>query len=111
MACAQQERALREHLRRSSESAKGHAQLAVALLSQRRYDEAIEVLEAGVKLKPTWREFHSNLGYACVQVGRYDEAIRHYREALACDPNYQPTLTALAELLRRHDNAKDDRQH
>lgn len=103
---AQAERVLREHLRRSPQSPKGHAQLAVALLGQQRYEEATEVLEAGVKLKPTWREFHSNLGYACVQLGRRDEAIRHYRDALACDPNYAPTLTALAELGRRTEDAK-----
>src|SRR4030095_14011478 len=45
---AQAEQALREHLRRSPQSPKGHAQLAVALLSQQRYAEAIDVLQAGV---------------------------------------------------------------
>jgi len=92
---------LREHLRRSPQSPKGHAQLAVALLAQQRHAEAIEVLEAGVKLKPTWRELHSNLGYACVQLGRYDRAIQHFREALHHDPNYVPSYTALADLLVR----------
>jgi len=95
------EQALREHLRRSPQSPKGHAQLAVALLAQQRHAEAIEVLEAGVKLKPTWRELHSNLGYACVQLGRYDRAIQHFRDALHHDPNYVPSYTALADLLMR----------
>jgi tetratricopeptide (TPR) repeat protein len=96
---AEAERALREHLRRSPRSPKGHAQLAVALLSQRRHAEALKVLEAAVKLKTTWRELHYNLGYACAQLGRVDEAIGHLRNALAQDPNYLPTYTALAELL------------
>ena len=95
------ERALREHLRLSSQSAKGRAQLAVALLAQRRHSEAIDVLQAALKLKPTWRELYSNLGYACVQLNRDEEAVTHFRGALALDPNYVPTYSALAELLVR----------
>jgi tetratricopeptide (TPR) repeat protein len=64
------ERALREHLRLSPQSPKGRAQLAVALLGQQRHAEAAGVLQAALKLKPTWRELHSNLGFACVQLGR-----------------------------------------
>jgi len=95
------ERALREHLRRSPQSPKGHAQLAVSLLAQKRFADAVQILESGLKLKPTWRELHSNLGYACVQLGREEEAIRHFRNALANDPNYPASYTALAELLAR----------
>lgn len=101
------ERALREHLQRSPQSPKGHAQLAVSLLAQKRFTDAVEILEAALKLKPTWRELHSNLGYACVQLGREEEAIRHFRNALANDPNYPASYTALAELLtRRGDRAE-----
>jgi tetratricopeptide (TPR) repeat protein len=95
------ERALREHLRRSPRSAKGHAQLAVALLSQKRFQEAINVLNTALQLKATWRELHYNLGYACAQLGRTNEAISHLREALERDPNYLPTYLALAEMLIR----------
>jgi len=101
------EQALREHLQRSPQSPKGQAQLAVALLQQKRYLDALGVLQTAVRLKPTWRELHSNLGYACVQLGRADEASAHFREALAVDPNYLPTFIALAELaLRRGDRAE-----
>ena len=104
---AEAERALREHLRRSPQSPKGQAQLAVSLLSQKRPAEAVDVLETALKLKPTWRELHFNLGYACAQLGRDADAIRHLRDALALDPNHVPTHTALAELLiRRGDSAE-----
>lgn len=107
---AEAEPALREHLRRSPQSPKGHAQLAVSLLNQKRPAEAVEVLEAALKLKPTWRELHFNLGYACAQLGRDPDAIRHLRDALALDPNHVPTYTALAELLiRRGDPAEAHR--
>jgi tetratricopeptide (TPR) repeat protein len=95
------ERALREHLRRAIESPKGYAQLGVALLAQKRFAEAVPVLEAGLALKPTWRELHANLGYAAVHLGQVAAAENHYRSALACDPNHRPTYQALAELLRR----------
>ena len=95
------ESALRQHLRLSPQSPKGHAQLGVTLLNLRRYLEASEVLAAGIKLKPTWRELHSNLGFAAVQRGREVEAIGHYREALACDPGHADTYLSLSELLGR----------
>jgi Flp pilus assembly protein TadD len=73
--------------------------LAVALLGQRRFAEAVDILQTAVQLKPTWRELHYNLGYASAQLGRTNEAISHLRNALDRDPNYVPTYTALAELL------------
>ncbi len=106
-AFAAAEQALREHLRRSPQSPKGRSQLAVALLNQQRYAEAIEVLATAVKEKPTWRELHSNLGYACVQLDRFDEALRHFRNALECDPNHPPSYLALAELLSRRGNTTE----
>jgi tetratricopeptide (TPR) repeat protein len=104
------ERALREHLRLSPQSPKGHAQLAVALLGQQRHAEAAGVLQTALKLKPTWRELHSNLGFACVQLGRDEEAIGHFRNALALDPNYLASYTALAELLGRRGKRAEARR-
>jgi len=104
------ERALQEHLRLSTNSAKGMAQLAVALLGQRRFAEAIPILESARRLKPTWRELHANLGYACVQTGRLSDAEAHYRQALAQDPNHVPSYTALGELLLRRGELTEGRQ-
>jgi tetratricopeptide (TPR) repeat protein len=95
------EHASREHLRRLPASARGLVQLAVALLGQRRYADALPVLESAGQLRPTWREIHSNLGYANVHLSRPAEAEQHYRQALAIDPAHVPTHTALAELLLR----------
>ena len=77
---------------------------------QRRRTEAIEILQAAITLKPTWRELHSNLGYACVQLGRKDEAVIHFRRALELDPNYAPSYTALADLLGRRGDRREARQ-
>lgn len=104
------ERALREHLRRAPDSPKGHAQLAVALLAQRRYAEALPTLDTARRLKPTWREVHSNLGFARVQLGQWAEAEQHYRDALECDPNHLPSHTALAELLLRRGATEEARR-
>ena len=93
------EDSLREHLRLSPHSPKGHAQLAVALLAQERYADALEVLQRAIQLKPTWAELHFNLGYACAHLGRNEEAVTHFREALRHDPNYVDGYIALADLL------------
>jgi Flp pilus assembly protein TadD len=109
-AFAEAERALRELLRLSTNSTKGLAQLAVALLGQKRFADAIPVLEEALKSKPTWRELHSNLGYACVQLGRAEDAESHYRHALARDPNHVPSRMALGELLLRRGESTQARQ-
>ena len=109
-AFVQAERALREHLRLSTNSVKGLAQLAVALLGQKRLADAVTVLEAALKSKPTWRELHANLGYACVQLGRAEEAETHYRHALTQDPNHVPSYVALGQLLLRRGEFTQARQ-
>jgi Flp pilus assembly protein TadD len=86
------------------------AQLAVALLGQRRFAEAIPILESARRLKPTWRELHANLRYACVQAGRLSDAEAHYLQALAQDPNHVPSYTALGELLLRRGELTEGRQ-
>jgi Flp pilus assembly protein TadD len=86
------------------------AQLAVAVLGQRRFAEAIPILESARRLKPTWRELHANLGYACVQAGRLSDAEAHYRQALAQDPNHVASYTALGELLLRRGELTEGRQ-
>ena len=106
----QAERALREHLQRSPRSAKGHSQLAIALLNQKRFAEATNILQAALQLKSTWRELHYNLGYACAHLGHSNEAILHLRNALERDPNYLPTYFALAELLIRRGQTDEARR-
>ena len=98
---AEAERSLREHLRWSPASPKGHAQLAVAFLAQARYAEAVEILQQAIRLKPTWAELHFNLGYACAHLGRDEEAIASFRETLRLDPGYRDAYITLADLLNR----------
>ena len=45
-----------------------------------------------------------------MQLGRDEEAIGHFRNALALDPNYVPSYTALAELLGRRRNFDEARR-
>jgi Flp pilus assembly protein TadD len=95
------ERALREQLRRTPDSAKALSQLGVSLLNLKRYDDAIAVLKTGLQFKPTWREMHFNLGFAYWQQRKGEEALRHLREAQHLDPHHVPTYLALAEVYER----------
>ncbi|MFO7562470.1 MAG: serine/threonine-protein kinase [Enhygromyxa sp.] len=66
--------------------------LFVAILDsrQRRYDQAIERLEHGLKLRegiygsdhPELAPFHNTWGNVLLRQGEYDEALGHYHEAL-----------------------------
>jgi len=87
----------------------GHSQLAVSLLSQKRFGEAIDVLQAALDFKPTWRDCTTI--WLCLCATRpNNDAVSHLRNALERDPNYVPTYLALAELLTGRGEKREARQ-
>jgi len=59
--------------------------LAVELQRQGRKDEAIELLQQAMRIKPT-AQIHQNLGIVLMEMGRLEEATHHYQQALQLDP-------------------------
>lgn len=62
--------------------------LGMAYKKSGRRQEAIEMLNKAILIRPDYTEAYSNLGYAYAEEGRYDEAIRLYRKALALEPRH-----------------------
>ncbi len=65
-----------------------HNNLAIALASAGRVEEAIPHLEKVLRLKPDYAPAENNLGDDLVQVGRAQEAIPHLERALKLHPKY-----------------------
>lgn len=72
--------------------------LANLLRVRGQFDAAIALLEPALARDPG-PELHLTLGSARREKGEDDAAIRHYRAALAINPNYAPALANLADML------------
>ena len=64
------------------------SELAIAVASQRRLEEALALFEQAAELQPTNALFQNNVGTTLFRLGRGAEAIARYEKALAIDPNY-----------------------
>jgi tetratricopeptide (TPR) repeat protein len=84
-----------------------HNELALALGSAGRFDEAIDHFRQSVTINPGFAEGHTNLGAALMLQGRLDEAARSYREALRIEPELPGAHFNLA-LVRRSQGRLDD---
>jgi protein O-mannosyl-transferase len=74
-----------------------------SLFSSGEIDEAIEHLEAAVRISPGLPAAHNNLGSALGLKGRHAEALAHFERAIATQPSadaYHNWGFALAELKR-----------
>lgn len=62
------------------------------LADERRYEEAVKLLEALVRENPRLFDAWDKLGELLVDMGRYDEAIRVYREAMSRAQRFSPEM-------------------
>ncbi|ANM30011.1 hypothetical protein ABI59_11165 [Acidobacteria bacterium Mor1] len=88
-------------------SFRAHYYLGLALIGDRRYGEAIEMLEIALDLDPTHLNAHVNLGNAYLKLGDIDEASAEYYRAMKLRAEYPPALDGLARTAEaRADDAK-----
>ncbi len=58
----------------------------LALYKERKYDEALKVLQEAFTLQPSNAQIANNLGYVYFRMGRNQEALEWYQRTLALDP-------------------------
>jgi len=73
--------------------------LALALVAQGRFDEAIENYYKAIQINPDYPDAQYNLGIALAAKGRSDEAIENYRNAIQINPNNCEALDNLGMVL------------
>ncbi|HYV98389.1 MAG TPA: tetratricopeptide repeat protein [Gemmatimonadaceae bacterium] len=78
--------------------------LALIMIQQGKYSDAIAPLARATTLTPGVAVFHNNLGIALEHVGQYTLASAEYQGALSADSTYTKALMSLARIK----NLKDD---
>jgi len=77
-----------------------HYNLACALGSKGKYDDAIAHYRQSLLIEPNYAGAHYSLGFALQAKGVLDEAITHYRSALQLDPDYANAHYSLGSALQ-----------
>jgi Flp pilus assembly protein TadD len=91
-------KAYRELVQQNPDDGALHASLAGALGALGRYDEALEHLDAAIRLEPLNPEAYHNRAVIHERKGQRELAIKDYQTALRYDPGYAPTRAALQRL-------------
>ncbi|HEY2346832.1 MAG TPA: tetratricopeptide repeat protein [Xanthomonadaceae bacterium] len=72
---------------------------AVALINQKRYEDAITALQASSRVFGPHPDILTYIGYANRKLGRFDIAEDYYRQALAAAPNHLGATEYYGELM------------
>lgn len=89
-------------------NARGHYSLGTVLLKNAKTDEAIEQLDAAVRIDPAYADAHYNLGNALQGKGRVGGAIKAYRQAIRLDPKQFMARLNLANLLQSRPGSMEE---
>jgi predicted Zn-dependent protease len=72
--------------------------MALILIQQQRFTEALSPLARAVAVDSTVPVFHNNLGIALEHLGQYTLATASYRKAVGADSSYTKALMSLARV-------------
>jgi len=81
------------------------------LYREKKYDEAIAKLEAGVQLKPNDPVLVNNLGFLYYVAGRYDDAVTYLEKTLALDPKRKEAHENIADAYLKLGKRAEAKQH
>jgi tetratricopeptide (TPR) repeat protein len=95
---------LGEYLDKNPKDFPAHLNLAILLMGQERYADALPYLKAAVELKPTHARAAALYGDALLHTGDKTRARQLYDESLALDPNVAATLAASGRLAIEEKN-------
>ena len=78
--------------------------MALVLIQQGRFDEALPPLARAVQLDSSVAVFHNNLGIVLERTGHYTMAAQSYRAALSVDSTYKKASSSLTRVEQRVDD-------
>ncbi len=85
-------------VKKSPAKARPHVELGEALLFEKKYQEAVLVLEKGVALNPSSVEAINSLGVAHARTGNRAKALAMFTEALRRDPSFTAAKNNLEKI-------------
>lgn len=84
---------------------------AVGLINEKRYDEAIAILDSALWAAGPHPDILTYLGFANRKLGQFDRAETYYRAALAVAPDHRGALEYYGELKIERGNMAGARAH
>jgi len=106
-----QEALMRAKLRKDPADFSGNYNLAAALASQGKFEEAVRFFGEALKAAPADATVHNSLGAALEAAGKLDEAARHFEQALKIRPDYPDAHYNLANALLAQGKFKEAAEH
>jgi tetratricopeptide (TPR) repeat protein len=95
------EAAFRRVIDAGQKSAVAYSKLGVALVHQRRLDDAERAFASAVAVDPKYAPAWSNIGNVYREAGRTEEALQAYERAVAADPDYWIAYQNLGGLYKQ----------
>jgi tetratricopeptide (TPR) repeat protein len=104
---ADEESLWRDNIARNPQAWVAYNNLAGLLGEQDKIDEAIQVFNEAIRVKPDYVEAYNNRGNALVVAGRVDDAMADYRHALSIYPACADSMMHIGEVYWRQGDARD----
>jgi tetratricopeptide (TPR) repeat protein len=97
----------RDTLARNPGAAMAYNNLGMILNDKKQYEQAVELFQRALLIKPDFLEAHSNLGVSFTELGRYQEAEQELQAALRIQPNHGKAHYAMGRLYSRMKRTDD----
>jgi protein O-mannosyl-transferase len=104
---ADEESLWRDNIARNPQAWVAYNNLGGLLGGQNRIDEAIQVYDEAIRIKPDYVDAYNNRGNALVLAGRIDDAMADYQHALNIYPASADAMMHIGEIDWRQGNAKE----
>jgi len=91
---------------RAVDDVKRERLLAENAVSEKRFQDAVNHYEAGLKLNPMWPEGHFNAALVSAELTNYDKAVWHMRAYVELAPNAPDTEEARNQIIIWQDKLK-----
>ena len=104
---ADEESLWRDNIAKNPQAWVAYNNLGGLLGAQNRIDEAIQVFNEAIRVKPDYVEAYNNRGNALVVAGKIDEAMADYRHALSIYPASADAMMHIGEIYWRQGHARE----
>jgi tetratricopeptide (TPR) repeat protein len=95
------EKSLNRTINLAPAQAAGYIGMSQIYITEKKFDEALAVLEQGIKAQPSSGEAHAAIGAVYEEQGRTDQALKEFEESLRLDPALPSAYFALAEIWEK----------
>jgi tetratricopeptide (TPR) repeat protein len=96
---------------KSERKARPYNNLGVALATENRLDEAVEMYRIALQIRPDYALAHYNLGNALAKGGYFEEGLFHFNESLRIDPGHKEVHNDLGVALIKQERLTEAIRH